>query len=188
MKPMAAGDDREVEIKLPFEAAEPARRRLEQAGFRLREPRAFETNSVYDSADHRLQNAGTLLRLRTAAARSYLTFKGRSEGGKHKTREEIEVQLDDAAAFARILYRLGFQVRFRYEKYRTEFDDGEGRAMLDETPAGVFVELEGPPEWIDRAARRLGFEDRDYITDSYAQLHARSPAGRAGRRDMIFES
>jgi hypothetical protein len=35
--------------------------------------------------------------------------------------------------------------------------------MLDETPAGVFLELEGPSRWIDRTARRLGFAESDYL-------------------------
>ncbi len=182
MKPMG----REVEIKLLAEDAGAARERLERAGFRRTEPRTLEINEVYDSRDQRLRTGGMLLRLRRAGGRSRLTFKGRSEAGKHKTREEIEAGVEDGAALAQILERLGFEVAFRYEKYRSEFEDGEGRAMLDETPAGVYIELEGPPEWIDRAAGRLGYREQDYITESYAQLHARSPEGRAGRRDMVF--
>ena len=58
---------------------------------------------------------------------------------------------------------------FRYEKYRTEFRQPRraGVAMLDETPVGVYLELEGTPHWIDRTARRLGFQESDYITASY---------------------
>jgi adenylate cyclase class 2 len=44
-------------------------------------------------------------------------------------------------------------------------------ATLDETPIGVYMELEGSPRWIDRAARRLGFSERDYITASYGRLY-----------------
>ncbi len=58
-----------------------------------------------------------------------------------------------------------------------------GVAMLDETPAGVFLELEGPPRWIDRTARRLGFGEADYITASYAELHR---SGGRGGHDMLF--
>ena len=45
-----------------------------------------------------------------------------------------------------------------------------GIATLDETPVGVYLELEGTPNWIDRAARKLGFAEEDYITASYARL------------------
>ena len=31
-----------------------------------------------------------------------------------------------------------------------------GIAMLDETPVGTYIELEGSEAWIDRTARRMG--------------------------------
>ena len=68
---------------------------------------------------------------------------------------------------------LGFHETFRYEKYRTEFArEGEpGIATLDETPIGVYMELEGPSRWIDRTAKTLGFARGAYITASYGQLY-----------------
>jgi adenylate cyclase class 2 len=69
---------------------------------------------------------------------------------------------------------LGYQPSFRYEKYRTEYQRaGEpGHATLDETPIGVFIELEGPPRWIDSTAKLLGFSRADYITLSYFALYS----------------
>ncbi len=184
---MAAGEDREVEVKLRYSEAGLARQALESTSFRLLHPRTYESNTVYDTPEGRFRASEFLLRVRTAGGRHILTFKGPSQPGKHKSREEIEVGLSDAAAFERILSRLGLNPAFRYEKYRTEYEDGEGKAMLDETPIGVFVELEGTPEWIDAAAARLGRPESDYILASYARLHQESAAGRAGRRDMLFE-
>jgi adenylate cyclase class 2 len=43
--------------------------------------------------------------------------------------------------------------------------------MLDETPIGLYLELEGSPRWIDRTALRLGFRKADYITASYGRLY-----------------
>ena len=43
--------------------------------------------------------------------------------------------------------------------------------MLDETPVGVFLELEGTAHWIDRTAHRLGFGASHYITRSYGGLY-----------------
>ena len=64
---------------------------------------------------------------------------------------------------------------FRYEKFRTEFQrrGSKGIATLDETPIGTYLELEGDPQWIDRMARTLGYEEKDYITASYARLFLR---------------
>ena len=58
-------------------------------------------------------------------------------------------------------------------EYRTEYArQGEpGHALLDETPIGVFMELEGPARWIDRTAKQLGFSRDDYILLSYGRLY-----------------
>ena len=61
----------------------------------------------------------------------------------------------DPEALERILVGLGFRPCYRYQKYRTLFAVGELQVCLDETPIGCFVELEGAPEAIDRAAERL---------------------------------
>jgi adenylate cyclase class 2 len=183
---MESGSKREVEIKLRLTDAAEGRRRLRQAGFRVTKRRAFEQNVVFDTSGRSLRRRGLLLRLRTAGRRNLVTFKGPAIRGKHKIRKEIEAHVDVRSAFLEILDGLGFRPAFRYEKYRTEYRDGPGagRAMLDETPAGTFLELEGSPRWIDRAARRLGFTEAGYITATYAELH-RATAGRR-RRDMLF--
>jgi len=43
---------------------------------------------------------------------------------------------------------------------------------VDETPVGTYVELEGPPEAIDRAAGELGYARRDYLLKNYLTLYA----------------
>jgi adenylate cyclase class 2 len=82
--------------------------------------------------------------------------------------------VSDPRRLSEMLVRLDFIPAFRYEKYRTEYRrPGEaGSAMLDETPIGVYLELEGAPAWIDRSARRLGFAESDYSTASYGGLYA----------------
>jgi adenylate cyclase class 2 len=88
-----------------------------------------------------------------------------------------------------ILERLGFKAAFRYEKYRAEYTDGKGVATVDETPIGLYLELEGAPSWIDRTARALGFRRADYITASYYGLY-REYCERRGEAvgDMVFEA
>lgn len=179
---------RETEIKLRLSASA-ARALLRRAGFRVTRRRVKECNTVFDTPDGRLRRHGLLLRLRQAGRRALLTFKAKAEGGRHKSREEFELEILDAPLLALILARLGFAPAFRYEKYRTEYRDPAGAAMLDETPIGDFLELEGDPAWIDGAARRLGFSASDYLTATYATLyrefrrrHPRSPV------DMVFAS
>jgi len=128
---------------------------------------------VFDTPELRLRESGCLLRLRQAGSVVTLTYKGPSEPGLHKVREELETRLWEPRALVSVLARLGFEPVFHYEKYRTEYrtTSRAGTAMLDETPVGVYLELEGSARWIDRTARQLGFTQEDYITLSYGQLY-----------------
>ena len=163
----------ETEIKLAAPGVAAARSLLRKAGFRVARRRVFETNTVYDTAERRMRQANLLLRVRETPGADTLTFKGTPLAAKHKTREELEVTLSSAATCGLILERLGYVPAFRYEKYRTEFrlPGTSGVATLDETPIGIYLELEGSPRWIDRMARRLGFREQDYITASYGRLY-----------------
>ncbi len=170
---MTTGDNREIEIKLRIPDAASGRLLLERAGYHIIAPRVYEANIVFDTPGRDLRARGELLRLRTAGQRHIVTFKGRARPGPHKDREELEVAVTDAAAFEQILNRLGLEPVFRYEKYRTEYQQpgGQGTATLDETPIGDFLELEGPPAWIDASAVALGFLPSQYLTASYGQLY-----------------
>jgi adenylate cyclase class 2 len=164
----------ETEIKLAAPDVKTARRLLREGGFRIARRRVFEANVVYDTTSPSLRPTGRLLRVRQADRTSILTYKGPPlPSSKYKSREEIEVDVSDAHAIGTVFERLGYQPVSRYEKYRTEYRDASGRgvATIDETPIGVFMDLEGPPAWIDRTARRLGFKDKDYITMSYSALY-----------------
>jgi adenylate cyclase class 2 len=163
----------ETEIKLRLARAASFGRRLTRLGFEVTKPRVFESNLVFDTASGALQRGRKLLRLRQAGKVHTITFKGPPVEGRHKSREEVESGFADMAAMQRILEGLGFLPVFRYEKYRTEYQEADrgGVAMLDQTPIGDFLELEGRARWIDRTARELGFSLADYITASYGKLY-----------------
>jgi adenylate cyclase, class 2 len=174
MKATKATPPIETEIKLAAGGSvEAARRLLRRAGFRVHKRRNFEDNLILDTPGRRLRQDGTLLRVRRTAGQVKLTFKGKALSGKYKSREEWETEVGDWKAICAIVQGLGFQPAFRYQKNRTEYQipGSRGIATLDETPIGLFIELEGSPAWIDRTARRLGFAEGDYITDSYGRLY-----------------
>ncbi|HKW66181.1 MAG TPA: hypothetical protein VJP04_02760, partial [Terriglobales bacterium] len=70
------------------------------------------------------------------------------------------------------LLALGYRQSFSYEKFRSEWSDAEGDVVVDRTPIGNFAEIEGPADWIDSTAERLGIEPKQYITKNYAELFA----------------
>ncbi len=162
----------EVEVKLPVADVQTGKRLLYRAGFRVHKRRLFEDNVIFDTPDQSLLKVRSMLRLREAGGKAIVTVKGAPIESKHKVREEIEIEVSHAGNARQIFERLGFRPVFRYQKYRTEYKQPSrsGTATLDETPIGVYLELEGLPAWIDRSARQLGYQEKDYITDSYGRL------------------
>jgi len=164
----------ETEIKFRVTDLPRLARRLETTGFKLQTPRSFETNVLYDTPDRQMRGRTAILRIRNYADRCTVTHKRLPADGpgedSHKHRVEIETEVADGGALAEILLSLGLVAAFRYEKWRTEWSDGEGHCVVDETPIGNYAELEGPAEWIDRTAARLNIGPADYITLSYGRL------------------
>jgi adenylate cyclase, class 2 len=164
----------ETEIKFRVDDLAGLSRRLEAAGFRLQTPRSFESNVLYDTPDRRMRARTEILRIRNYAGRCLLTHKRLPDAGpgedRHKHRIETETEVSDGDALAQVFLSLGLVAAFRYEKWRTEWQDGEGHCVVDETPIGDFAELEGSPDWIDRTAQRLGIQTAQYITLSYGRL------------------
>ena len=180
----------EIKLRLPAELSE-IRQRLRKAGFRVRKRRSFESNILFDNIKRTLRKHGRLLRVRRVNNHGLLTFKGPTEQGRYKKRWESETRLDDAPTMEAILAHIGYHPVFRYEKFRTEYAMGsdDGKALLDETPIGNFLEVEGSPRWIDRAARLLGFSPSDYINRSYGYLYlAHCRERRTRPKNMVFKS
>ncbi len=147
--------------------------RLEAAGFRLETPRSFESNVLYDTPDRKMRARTEILRIRSYAGKWTLTHKRLPDApasDRHKQRVETETGIADGDALAEIFRSLGLVAAFRYEKWRTEWSDGEGECVVDETPIGDYAELEGTSEWIDRISGRLGVESAQHITLSYGRL------------------
>jgi adenylate cyclase class 2 len=164
----------ETEIKFRVDDLEELSARLKAAGFQVQTQRSFESNVLYDTADRRLRAKTEILRIREYAGHTVLTHKRLPDVGPgedtHKHRIETETEVADGNALAQVFLSLGLRPAFRYEKWRTEWRDGEGHCVVDETPIGRFAELEGPAEWIDRVAAKLTIEPSRYITLSYGRL------------------
>ena len=177
----------EREIKLRFDSADEARDKILALGAAPLLGRRLQEDCLFDTEDERLRRQRSTLRVRSEGGKSLLTFKGPAIPGLIKIREEYETVVADGAALQTILEELGLHVWFRYEKYREEFSNDDVVIALDETPMGVFVEIEGGEDAIHETARALGCTPADYITDSYRFLFLqhRNANGLAGH-DMVF--
>ena len=178
----------EREIKLRFDDALSARAAVAAAGAAPIRARRLQRDSLLDTADGLLRMNRSALRVRTEAGTSVLTFKGPVHPSAMKVREEIETAVDDSAALLDLFEQMGFRVWFRYEKYREEFALGGSVIAIDETPVGVFVEIEGDEAGVVAATAALGRSASDYVIESYRGLFVRDCDARGVPiTDMVFE-
>jgi len=210
-----AAPTQEIEIKLRVPDAFALRLRLKQLRAKQIVPRTFESNTLYDTPKEDLRRRGQLIRMRieqlsskrpksgvNRTATAILTYKGPTHGsptmkkgakkrnGRYKIREEAEVTVDGGEQLIRILRALGLNPMFQYEKFRTTYTlpgIPHVKVEFDETPIGLFLELEGTVSAIDRAARSLGYFRTDYISKSYGALYiADCRKRRMKSTDMLF--
>jgi adenylate cyclase class 2 len=178
----------EREIKLAFESVETARAAVIAAGATPLLGRRLQEDALLDTDDEQLRRRRCVLRVRIECGKSRLTFKGPVQPGIMKLREELETVVGDGDVVLRVLRELGLSVWFRYEKYREEFAHEDVIVAIDETPVGVFVEIEGSEAGIATMAQALGRSVDDYVVDSYRALFLqhRQAIGLTGR-DMVFD-
>jgi len=161
----------ESELKIPVTDLDQVRVFLQRARAIVVQTMEREINLLMDTEDKRLRTAGCVLRLRQHGDRKTLTFKGPvSYRGAIKERPEHETEVVDLDRMGEILSGLGFSVYMRYEKDREEWALEDVSVVLDRTPMGSFVEVEGPRERIPVIANLLGLKTASAVRGSYASL------------------
>jgi adenylate cyclase class 2 len=179
----------EREVKLRFDSVEEARAAVLATGATPLLGRRLQEDSLLDTEAEELRRRRCVLRVRVENGKSRLTYKGPVQPSEMKLREEIETVVGDGGILLRVFEELGLHVWFRYEKYREEFAHEDVIIAVDETPVGVFVEIEGSEQGIASTAAILGRSPADYIVDSYRALFLRhrDRCGSAGP-DMLFDA
>jgi adenylate cyclase, class 2 len=183
---------KEIEVKIRLSDSTGVRNQILAANAVRLSGRHFEDNLVLDLPDGLLSARQSLLRLRYTSEGGLVTFKGPPEvGSPFKIREELETAVAHPELLLQIFERLGFRVRFRYQKYREEFAIGSGgmavHVALDDTPIGSYVELEGCQDAIRVAAAAIGFREAEFLRDSYYSLYLKHCAERGDMPEyMVF--
>lgn len=205
--PQPKQTNREIEIKLRITDQHAIERKIIALGA-ASQPRVQEQNTLYDTPQSDLRRRDMLLRLRvetpaphntrtTRRERVILTSKAspqtpraRKRLPRYKERAEREqVVAQTASQYAAALTALGFRPTFRYDKFRTTFRLPHLHLDLDETPVGTFLELEGKPHAIDRAARALGFTKQAYLRATYWDLYVADCRRRGAiPKNMLFHA
>ena len=163
----------ETEVKFRVQDVARVEQRLQAAGFRRETPRTFERNVLYDTPERRLRLDRQILRIRQYGDKWVLTHKAiPAEGdvGPTSSVSKPRLPIGDGETVAAIFASLGFTPAFTYEKWRTEWTDGTGHCVIDETPIGTFAELEGPEDWIDKTSTALAVDAGEMTNLSYGRM------------------
>ena len=168
---MVADDNLETEVKIPVTDLDHVRMALQRARAIVAMPMAREVNFLLDMDDGRLREQGCLLRLRQHGDRRLLTFKGPATyRGAVKERPEHETTIGELERTREIFEKLGYAVFMKYEKDREEWVLDKYAVVLDRTPMGFFVEIEGPAEGLGKIADLLGLQTSAAVQGSYVSL------------------
>jgi adenylate cyclase class 2 len=162
----------ETEVKVKIEDPGDFCRRLAILNPGILSDRHLEDNYLLDFPDGRLGSSQSLLRIRFAAGRNFLTYKGAPRPqGSFKVREELETTVENGQILLEALGRIGMRVWFRYQKYRQEFSMGETHVTVDETPIGNYAEIEGSESGIRDLAHRMSIAETQFLRSSYYSLY-----------------
>jgi len=168
----------EIEAKLKVGSLQKVRRKLDELGAEFLAEQ-LQTDYHFDDASSGLTKTDRCLRLRRqivgGSESFFLTYKGPKEKSNFKKRQEIEIEIKDAASARKLLAALGYEKVLVVEKRRSVWRLGDCQIALDRLPLlGEFVEIEGPDdEKIADAQKSLGLADLPHITESYASLVAK---------------
>lgn len=179
----------EVELKSVVDDLARRRAAVEAAGAVLVFSGRLEDRR-YDTSDRTLTSRDHVLRVRVYrdahAVRAELDFKGptRREDG-YKLREEIEAHVTDPNALVAILDRLGYEVTITIDREIFQYELDGAMIRFEKYPQmDNLVEVEGPPDRIERAIEALGLPRDGFLTDRLPDF-ARRFEERTGTRAAV---
>jgi adenylate cyclase class 2 len=175
----------EREIKYLVDDFNPFREKLAGLGGEIG-PSFFEDNIVFDDERESLKREEKLLRLRKSDTVT-ITFKKPVDRTHFKIMEEYEIEVSDFEEAERIITSLGFRKVFRYQKRREVFTLYNTHILLDETPIGNYIEIEGAEDRIMELSEQLGLSPDRGISKNYMELY-REYCAQKGMTpaDMLF--
>ena len=180
---------REVELKSVVGDVAAARTRIEAAGAVL----PFEGRLIdlrYGDAAGKLLEMDHVLRLRTyerdGIREGHLDWKGATEyADGYKVREEISTPIGDPETLEQILGNLGFTVIRAIEREVAQYTIEGATIRFEKYPRmDDLVEVEGPPDAIERAIAVLGLPRAGFNTGRLPDFVARYEA-RTGQKAAL---
>ena len=184
-------ENREIEVKFAISSVGEILPVILDKGAVLEQETRFEQNLRWDDKHGTLTKTHQVLRLRDNGGIAILTYKAEKLNTEGiADREEIETVVENFGNTRLILERLGYEIVFVYEKYRSIYRLNDTGLFIDHTPIGDYIEIEGPDAAaIKNSAELLGLNWDDRISQGYRALFKKwkKETGFQGR-DMVFSA
>jgi predicted adenylyl cyclase CyaB len=104
-----------------------------------------------------------------------------------KSREEIELIVDNQQGAIELMARLGYDVVLTFEKHRESWQLEKCKVELDSLPElGCFIEIECPTQAdVRRVQDKLGLSNVDGVLQTYPDLVAHHLSDRGARETKL---
>ncbi len=162
-----------MEVEVKFKVEGDVLKRIESIAEFLKEVR--EEDYYFNHPCRDFRESDEALRIRKSDG-VFLTYKGPKVDAETKTREEIEVEIDEFEKAFKMLERLGFKFVAKVSKVRRIYALNDVKVTMDRVEGlGEFVEIELESEELEEGKKRI-FEIakalglKNPIRESYLEL------------------
>ncbi|XRO76260.1 class IV adenylate cyclase [Methanocaldococcus sp. 10A] len=132
----------EVEIKVKIDDKDKVVEQLKNLGFKFIKKK-FQEDIYFNGIDRDFKETDEALRIRDEDGNFFVTYKGPKIDKISKTREELEVNIEDKEKMRQIFKKLGFKEVPPIRKIREIYKKGDIEASIDDVEGlGLFLELE----------------------------------------------
>ncbi len=163
--------DTEIEVKYKLKDKKVVLDWLNQNAKEIKNRYMDRTYSLWDRIKA-LSRMGVFVRTRQEGSKHTFTIKTRDLKlvSRYAERTEYNLEIEDASRMAEMLRMIGLEDMRILEKYRTMWKYKVCIIVIDETPIGDFIEIEGPKQNLEELIKILKLKGKR-ITQAYWDVY-----------------
>ena len=148
----------------------------------------MEKTIRYDNDDLKCSNNGIFIRTKSGM-KNVLTLKEIPTDSSNTSFERIttEVEVDNINKIGYILEKIGLTKKFIMEKYRLFFKCDNVDILIDELPFGIYLEIKGEDNEINRITKMLNIDETDLIKMTYWDIYDKIKKD-SKNENIVFET
>lgn len=148
----------------------------------------MEKTIRYDNDDLKYSNNGIFIRTKSGM-KNVLTLKEIPTDSSNTSFERIttEIEVDNINKIGYILEKMGLTKKFIMEKYRLFFKYDNVDILIDELPFGIYLEIKGEDNEINRVTKMLNIDEADLIKMTYWDIYDKIKKD-SKNENIVFET